>query len=535
MNLALTDEQEDLRGVLRDFLAQKSSSAMVRRAMDTELGYKPQVWRQLAEQLGVCGLAIAEEYGGVGRGPVELGIALEEGGRALLPGPFFSTVALAGQALVCSGDRSAQARWLPGIAAGTLTATLAVSEQNGSWALDDLTATVRNGKDNPVVSGTKMFVVDGDTAAMLLVVARDETGPGLYAVAGDAPGVTRRRLDVLDPTRRLARVEFDNAPAERVGPAGDSTKFLQRALDLCVVAVAAEQVGGAAACLDDAVAYAKARSAIRSAHRVLPGNQAQMRRHAASRRVGAVGGLPRRGHRQRAGYPTSWRRQRRWRAAYCAGTYTHSAKENIQIHGGIGYTWEHDAQLHLKRAKSSELLFGTPRPAIAADSLSSSESDGTQQHGGYFDAHVTAQRRRGDDDGDETFAARCVLSYRTTIPAALRSSRLTDSPGKKSWLATLFDAGYAGPSWPVEHGGMNLSLSDIRTSTRRSTLARGCPEPWGPGWPSLDLRSSATGPRNKRPVSAAAAARRRGMGAGLLRTRGRFGSPVAAHRRPPRR
>ena len=362
MNLALTDEQEDLRGVLRDFLAQKSSSATVRRAMDTELGYKPQVWRQLAEQLGVCGLAIAEEYGGVGRGLVELGIALEEVGRALLPGPFFSTVALAGQALVCSGDRSAQARWLPGIAAGTLTATLAVSEQNGSWALDDLTTTVRNGKDNLVVSGTKMFVVDGDTAAMLLVVARDETGPGLYAVAGDAPGVTRRRLDVLDPTRRLARVEFDNAPAERVGPAGDSTEFVQRALDLCVVALAAEQVGGAAACLDAAVSYAKTRVQFGrpiGSFQAIKHKCADMLLQVESARSVAyyAAGVAAANEATTAGLSEA----AALAGAYCSQAFTHAAKENIQIHGGIGYTWEHDAHLYLRRAKSSELLFGAPR------------------------------------------------------------------------------------------------------------------------------------------------------------------------------
>jgi alkylation response protein AidB-like acyl-CoA dehydrogenase len=362
VTLTFTDEQEELRASLRRFLAEKSPSAAVRRAMESEEGHDPEVWRQMAEQLGLQGIAIAEEHGGAGFGPVELGIVLEEMGRALLPAPFFATVALAGQALTASGDEDARARWLPGIADGSLTATLAVSEESGSWSLDDVAATAVRAGDGWAVSGCKMFVVDGDSADLLLVVARAGDELGLFAVEGGADGVTRTRLDTLDPTRRLGRVELTAAPAVPVGTPGDSRAFLQRALDLAVVALAAEQVGGAAACLDLAVEYAKIRvqfgrpigsfQAIKHkcADMLLEVESARSAAyHAASVAAAPPGD-------DTGELPVA----AALAGAYCSVAYTHAAKENVQIHGGIGYTWEHDAHLYLKRAKSAELLLGAP-------------------------------------------------------------------------------------------------------------------------------------------------------------------------------
>ncbi|HEY0538188.1 MAG TPA: acyl-CoA dehydrogenase [Actinoallomurus sp.] len=358
MTLAFTDEQEELRASLRRFLAEKSPSAAVRRAMESEQGHDPAVWRQLAGQLGLPGIAIGEEYGGAGYGPVELGIAVEEMGRTLLPSPFFATVALAAQALTISGDEAAQARWLPGIADGSLTATLAVSEESGSWNLEDIEATAEPAGDGWAVSGCKMFVIDGDSADLLLVVARTGDGLGLFAVESGAAGVARTRLDTLDQTRRLARVELTAAPAVPVGTPSEAGAFLQRSLDLAVVALAAEQVGGAAACLDMAVDYAKIRvqfgrpigsfQAIKHkcADMLLEVESARSAvYHAASVAADDTDELP---------------VAAALAGAYCSEAYTHAAKENIQIHGGIGYTWEHDAHLYLKRAKSSELLLGAP-------------------------------------------------------------------------------------------------------------------------------------------------------------------------------
>ncbi|MGW5715187.1 acyl-CoA dehydrogenase family protein [Amycolatopsis sp. NPDC003865] len=346
----MVNEHDELRASVRRFLTDKSPGEAVRHWMASEDGFDPAVWRVTAEQLGLTGLAVPEDYGGAGGGPAELGVVLEETGRALLPSPFFATVALAGQALAEAGPDAA--RWLPGIADGSLTATLAIAEESGSWRPEDVSATVTAGR----LSGTKMFVIDGDSAALVLVVARDETGLGLFAVEGVASQVTRCRLDTLDPTRRLGRLDFDSAPAVRIGPADEA--FVHRALDLAVVALAAEQVGGAQACLDAAVEYAKVRvqfgrpigtfQAIKHkcADMLLRVESARSAaRHAAAVAVGAPAELP---------------VAAALAAAYCAETYTHAAKENIQIHGGTGYTWEHDAHLHLRRAKSSEQLFGTP-------------------------------------------------------------------------------------------------------------------------------------------------------------------------------
>ena len=366
MALTFTEEQEELRTTLRRFLTDKAPSAAVRRAMDSAEGHDPLLWRQMAGQLGLHGLALPERYGGSGGGPVELGIVLEETGRVLLPSPYFATVALAGQALTASGDEAAKARWLPAIADGSLTATLALAEERSSWRLADIGTSATDG----TLSGTKMFVVDGQTADLILVVARAGAGLGLFAVDGDAPGVTRTRLATLDPTRRLARVDLDGAPARRVGPGGDASAYLRTVLDLVAVALAAEQVGGAQACLDAAVAYAKVRVQFGR-----PIGSFQAVKHKCADLLVAVEGARSTAYHATAvaadaspELPSSAAQlasaelpvSAALAAACCAQAFTRAAKENIQIHGGIGCTWEHDAHLYLKRAKSSEQLFGGP-------------------------------------------------------------------------------------------------------------------------------------------------------------------------------
>jgi alkylation response protein AidB-like acyl-CoA dehydrogenase len=283
---------------------------------------------------------------------------LEEMGRVLLPSPYFATVALAGQALTASGDHAAQARWLPSIADGSLTATLALAEASGSWQLADVaTAAARSGEDW-TLSGTKMFVIDGDTADLVLIVARTEAGPGLFAVRGDEPGVARTRLDTLDPTRRLARLDLDGAVARRVGPGGDASAYLRTVLDLAAVALVAEQVGGAQMCLDTAVEYAKIRVQFDrpiGSFQAIKHKCADMLLQVESARSAAYHAAS-----VAADDSTALPVAAALAAAYCSHAFTRAAEENIQIHGGIGYTWEHDAHLYLKRAKSSEQLFGDP-------------------------------------------------------------------------------------------------------------------------------------------------------------------------------
>ncbi|MER5184960.1 acyl-CoA dehydrogenase family protein [Streptomyces sp. NPDC002896] len=361
MALTFTEEQEELRATLRRFVADKSPNAAVRRWMESDEGHDPQLWQQMASQLGLHGLALPQEYGGFG-GPVELGIVLEELGRALLPSPYLATVALAGQALAVSGDGTAKARWLPAIADGSLTGTLALAEESGSWNVEDVAAEAVRVDAGWRVSGTKMFVIDGHSADLLLVVARADAGPGLFAIDSGATGVSRTRLETLDPTRRLARIDLDDAPALRVGPEGDATAYLRTVLDLAVVALAAEQVGGAQACLDTAVEYAKVRVQFGrpiGSFQAVKHKCADMLLKVEAARSAAYHAMSvaAEGADQGAGgLPVS----AALAAAYCADAFTHAAKENIQIHGGIGYTWEHDAHLYLKRAKSSEQLFGSP-------------------------------------------------------------------------------------------------------------------------------------------------------------------------------
>ncbi|MBB6377376.1 alkylation response protein AidB-like acyl-CoA dehydrogenase [Pseudonocardia eucalypti] len=350
-----TAEREQLRASVRRFLADRSPSAAVRRWMESDEGHDPAVWRQMVDQLGLAGLAIPEEYGGSGGGPVELGIVLEEMGRGLVPSPFFATVALAGQALAASGDDAAKARWLPAIADGSLTATVALAEETGSWRPEDVAAAATPADDGWRLSGTKMFVIDGHSADLLLVVARAGDGPGLFAVEGASAGVNRTRLDALDPTRRLGRVELDGAEALRVGGA---TPFVRTVLDLAVVALAAEQVGAAQACLNAAVEYAKVRVQFDR-----PVGSFQAIKHRCADlllEVEAARSASYHASSVSAGESAERPVAAALAAAYCSAVLTRAAKENIQIHGGIGYTWEHDAHLYLRRAKSSELLFGAP-------------------------------------------------------------------------------------------------------------------------------------------------------------------------------
>ena len=351
-------EHDELRRVVRDFLSERSPSSEVRRLMAAGESRDDRVWALLAGQLGLTGIAVPERFGGAGYGPVELGIVLEEMGAALLVAPYFATVALAGQALAASGDEDAMARWLPGIADGSLTATLAVAEESGSWDLTEVAATAAPAGDGWAVTGTKLFVIDGHTADLLLAVAHAPDGPGVFAVERDTAGTERVRLDSLDPTRALAAVSLHGAQAVRVGAGRDTTAWLAQARDLILAALAAEQLGGAARCLDMSVEYAKIREQFGR-----PIGSFQAIKHKCANlllevecgrsavyhaRDALAGGQPDAPLAAALAY------------VYCSQAFTHAAKECIQIHGGIGCTWEHDAHLYLRRAKSSQLLFGPP-------------------------------------------------------------------------------------------------------------------------------------------------------------------------------
>ncbi|MFO0692748.1 MAG: acyl-CoA dehydrogenase family protein [Polyangiales bacterium] len=364
MNFAFTDEQNELRKSARRFLATESSSEKVRAAMTTELGYDPEVWSKIATELGWVALVIPEEYDGLGLGPVDLVPLLEEMGRHLYCGPFFSTVCLGVATLLEAGTEEQKKQYLPSIAAGELTATLAFTEANGRWDSSAIEATATKDGSDYVLSGTKRYVLDGHTAGLVLVAARTpgskgDEGVSVFALAGDTPGLSRTMLPTIDTTRRQAELVLDGVriPASaRLGEEGAAWKSLRLVLDRAAAALAAEQVGGAEACLDLAVEYAKVRKqfgrpigsfqAIQhmAANMLLLVESARSAAYYANA-VAAIGG-------------PELAEAAALAKAYCSDAYFQCAAESIQIHGGIGFTWEHDAPLFFKRAKSSETLLG---------------------------------------------------------------------------------------------------------------------------------------------------------------------------------
>ncbi|OHV31783.1 acyl-CoA dehydrogenase family protein [Pseudofrankia sp. EUN1h] len=367
MDLAVTQEQTELRRTVRDFLDKTSPESEVRRLMETADGYDPDSWRQLAGELGIAGLTLPEEYGGAGCGLVELGIVLEEAGRSLLCAPLLSTVVLAASTLLALDDEQARADYLPGIAAGTTVATLALSEAaDAGGDPDTITTTAARDAHGWTVTGTKTHVLDGHTAALLLVAARTGTGAGagagagagisVFAVDGDDPGVRRQPRATLDQTRRQADVTFTAARARLLGGEGAAWPVLAHVLDLAAVAVAAEQVGGAARVLDMAVGYAKTRVQFGrpiGSFQAVKHKLANLHLDVESARSAACYALW-----AAAESPSDLPLAASLAKACCGDAFVTAATENIQVHGGIGFTWEHPAHLYLKRAHSSRQLFG---------------------------------------------------------------------------------------------------------------------------------------------------------------------------------
>jgi alkylation response protein AidB-like acyl-CoA dehydrogenase len=358
VNFAFSDEQDELRRAVRRFLDDKSPETEVRRLMETTEGYDPAVWTQMGEQLGLQGLAIPEEYGGSGYTYVELIIVLEEMGRALLCAPFFSSVALAANLLLASGDGSAKKDFLPGIAAGTTIATVALAEASGRWDEQSVTLQASGADSGWTLTGEKRYVLDGHTADLILVAARTPAGVSVFAVDKGATGLTTTAVSTMDQTRKQATVAFESTPARLVGTDGAGWDAISKMLDLAAVALAAEQVGGGQKVLDMAVEYAKVRVQFGR-----PIGSFQAIKHKCADMLLEVESA------KSAAYYAGWAAAEdndelpvvaSLAKSYCSEAYFHAAAENIQIHGGIGFTWEHPAHLYFKRAKSSELLFGDP-------------------------------------------------------------------------------------------------------------------------------------------------------------------------------
>jgi alkylation response protein AidB-like acyl-CoA dehydrogenase len=349
-------EQEELRSSVRRFLADRAPISSVRELMDTTDGLDPAVWRQAGEQLGLQGIAIPEEYGGSGFSFAEQAIVLEELGAALYGGPYLASAVLAATALLASEDEAAKKAHLPGIATGETIATLAFTEEDGSWEPDTIRLGAVRAGDGWRLDGRKSFVLDGHTASLILVIARTDVGLGLFAADAGAAGLTRTPLPTLDQTRKLARLDFAAVPATLVGAPDDGTAVLSRVLDVAAIAQAAEQLGGAQRALTMAVEYAKVRHQFGR-----PIGSFQAIKHRCADLLLEVESL-----RSAVQYAAAAVAEDSAEVpmvaslvkAYASDVYFHVAAENIQIHGGIGFTWEHDAHLYFKRAKASELFLG---------------------------------------------------------------------------------------------------------------------------------------------------------------------------------
>ena len=346
MILGVSAEQEELRASVRRFLTDRAPLPRVRALMDDgETDWA--VWEQAGTQLGLQGLAIPEGYGGAGFSFAEQAVVLEEFGAALYGGPYLASAVLAATALLASPDEGARRGLLPGIASGQTVATLAFTEDGGSW--DPAAIRLSAVKDGAAwrLDGHKSFVLDGATAGLILVVATTDAGLSLFAVDAGAAGLGRAALPAL---------EFSNTPARLIGAEGQGWTTLGKVLDLAAVALAAEQVGGAQKCLDMSVDYAKVRVQFGR-----PIGSFQAIKHKCADMLLEVESA------KSAAYYAGWAAAElndelptvaSLAKAYCSDAYFHAAAENIQIHGGIGFTWEHDAHLYFKRAKASELFLG---------------------------------------------------------------------------------------------------------------------------------------------------------------------------------
>ena len=357
VSYAPTEELDLIRSTARQYLAEHVDIERVRDLMMSDEGHDPDIWTEMAD-MGWTGLSIPEEHGGAGFGAVEMGVLLEEMGRTVTPGPFFASAVLATATVQQLATDEQRARLLPALASGERIGTLAIFESPRDWAPDNPSTKATRSGDGWMINGRKRTVLAGSTANLILVTARTDDGVDVFGVDPDSDGLTIEREPALDPTRRQAAVELDSVEVSETARLGttDATEGLRRVLQLASAALAAEQVGGAQACMEMAVDYAKSRyqfgrpigsyQAIkhRCANMLMKVEHAKSAAYYAARVTEDSGELA-------LAAPLA--------AGVASEAYVWVAGENIQVHGGIGFTWEHDAHIYLKRAKASSLLLGT--------------------------------------------------------------------------------------------------------------------------------------------------------------------------------
>jgi alkylation response protein AidB-like acyl-CoA dehydrogenase len=364
MDFGFNQEQELLRATARKFFESECTSEFVRARMAEPAGVTDAFWAKLAEQ-GWLGLVYPEEYGGAGLGFVDLTVLMEEMGRAVMPGPFFSTVLLGGLTILEAGSAAQKSEWLGKISAGEARATLAFTEPNARWDAAAVTVTARESGGTFTLSGTKLFVLDAHLADVLVVVARTregkrpEEGLSLFLVPKGTRGVDVKLLPTMDQTRKLCEVTFADvavAADALLGPKDGAWAPLSRVLDRATVALCAEMCGGAQRVLDMTTEYAKIRIAFGK-----PIGSYQGVKHKAADMLVEIENA------KSLTYYAAWAVDENvpeaplaasMAKAYVSDAFRKAAGAGIQLHGGIGFTWEHDLHLYFKRAKSSEFTFG---------------------------------------------------------------------------------------------------------------------------------------------------------------------------------
>ncbi|MGW0631680.1 acyl-CoA dehydrogenase family protein [Streptomyces sp. NPDC002758] len=358
--LLLTDEQTELRAVLRSFLADSSPESVVRRHMDTVDGLDLGTWKGLSADLGVCGLAVPEELGGSGGSFGDVAVVTEELGRTLSCVPWLSNLVLAQSLLLGLTGHPLADECLATVAEGRARATVAFAEQGRPWSPMGVAITAERSATGWRLSGAKDYVVDGHTADLVLVLARTGAGLTAFVVESDAPGLNRVPVPTMDLTRKQARLEFADVPAQVLGEEGGAEEAFVRMLDLAAIAIAQECVGGAQFVLDSAVDYAKTRYQFGRAI-----GSFQAIKHKCADMLLAVESAKSAAYYARgvvssgadAGIPLAAALAK----SACQDAYLNCASENIQVHGGIGFTWEHSAHLYFKRAQANSLMFGSSR------------------------------------------------------------------------------------------------------------------------------------------------------------------------------
>ncbi|NOX50027.1 MAG: acyl-CoA/acyl-ACP dehydrogenase [Gammaproteobacteria bacterium] len=355
MKFGFSDDQQQFRDIVARFCRDKSPTTQVRELMANDTGYDPKIWQQLCQELGLCGIHINEEFGGGGFGPVELCIVMEEFGRSLMCAPYFASAVLACTTVATIAHEEQRELLLPGLIDGTQIGTVAIAEADGKFDGKRMktVATASNNQFN--LSGLKRYVVDGHQADVLIVAANYQDQTAFFIVEPNAHGLTRTLVQSMDPTRKLADLTFDNTPARLLGTA--TPQQLTHLYDTAIVALANEMVGGAQALLDSAVQYTKLRVQF---GRTVGSFQAIKHRLADLLLEVELA--------KSAAYQAAYALAEQSNASETASlakaaaseAYLDTAIACIQLHGGIGFTWENDTHLWFKRAKSSEVFFDPP-------------------------------------------------------------------------------------------------------------------------------------------------------------------------------